>query len=332
MNILRVADETRIPWFMEEETKPTINQVQQELVENVNISEEVDETVLAQECDKIEVCASNRSPYHYNSQWDKEVVGHLREYAIACGLDLNKFKSCDVSTLKASTVKPLVKTASVELDAPLSVGQELKELWKDPFNIDERSNTSHMDQSNWEQVKPQSTLAKPTAVNNGIRSIGGGEDYYLNSDVNPARNQNSITNPDAIKQLAESKVMDNGERLRKQIVAKETQKLKEHKAWQQEKVDGMKGSDIIPRGTVFPTESLNASTGLGHQPVHGGVYGNVNDIPDLTAGEQISSNNEERKSSIQRHRDADVWETPSRESSRQISDLFAESLASHFKK
>ena len=331
MNILRVADETRIPWFMEEDTTPIANKPKSEFVDNVNISEDVDDAVLAEECDKIEVCASNNDYYHYNSQWDKGVVSHLREYALACGLDLNKFKSCNVPNIREAKSETFVKTANVELDEPVSVVQELKDLWKDPFNIEERSDTSHMDIADWEQVKRQEFLAKPTAIDNGIRPIGGGENYYTNSDVNPAANQNSITNPDAIKQLAESKTLDNGERLRREIIAKDKQKIKDHKDWQQGKIDDMKGSDIIPRGTVFPTESLNASTGLGRQPVHGGVYGTSNDIPNFTEGEKISSQNEERKSSIQRHREADVWEKPSRESSRQISDSFAESLASHLK-
>jgi hypothetical protein len=326
MNILRVADEQSIPWFMTEEQKPSIPT---EEVEEINVSEEVDELVLAQECDRIEACSSNGKPYHYNSNWDDGVVRHLREYAIACGMDLSKFKGFNpVDIQRESASDTMVRTAQAA--APSEETQNLRGVWKDPFRIDERSDTSHMEPANWEQVKKQDNLSEPSLFTGDVIAIGGGENYFENSDVNPAPNQNSITNPDAIKEFAESETPDNGERLKQQAKDKEEQKKANHTEWQQDKADEMSGGDIIPKGTVFPTESLNAHTGLNHEPVQGGVYGSGKQtLPDLTEGEKIAKHNKEYKASIQRPKENDDWEKPCKQSSRQISDDFASSLASN---
>ena len=328
MSILRVADEKSIPWFMTEEQKSS---VQAEEVESINIAEEVDEAVLAQECDRIEACSSNGKPYHYNANWDAGVVRHLREYAIACGMDLEKFRGFDPSGIQKESAaeESMVRTASTKSSATAA----LKGVWKDPFRIDERSDTSHMNAANWEQVKKAEVLDPASIMTGTIIPLGGGENYFLNSDVNPASNQNSITNPDAIKQLAESKKLDNGERLKQQAKAKEEQKKQEHATWQKEKIAAMANGDIIPKGTVFPTETLNAHTGLNHAPIHGGVYSSKKQsMPAKTEGEKIAENNAARKASIQRPKETDNWQKPCKQSSRFISDVFASSLAKQLNK
>jgi hypothetical protein len=323
MNILRVADEKSIPWFMTEEQKPS---TPIEEVEEINVAEEVDDLVLAQECDRIESCSSNGKLYHYNSSWDEGTICHLREYAIACGMDLSKFRGFNPADIaKESDSDEIVKLASVEQLSDKD--QTLKDLWEDPFHIEENSDMSHMEPANWEQVKKQETLDVPSLITGNVISIGGGENYFKNSDVNPAPNQNSITNPNAIKQLAESETLDNGERLKQEAKAKEEQKKANHSAWQQDKVSEMSGVDIIPKGTVFPTEMLNANTGLAHQPVQGGVMsGEHISLPDLTEGEKIAMQNAERKASIQRPKEQDDWQKPCKQSSRQISEGFVDAL------
>jgi hypothetical protein len=249
-------------------------------------------------------------------------------------MDLEKFKGADPSTIQkqASSEKPevMVKTAQVETAA----GQNLREVWKDPFNIDVRADTSHMDAANWEQVKKQEVLDAPSVMMGSVIAIGGGEDYFANSDVNPAANQNSITNPDAIQQLAESETLDTGERLRQEKAAKEEQKKADHSEWQQDKIDDMAHNDIVPKGTVFPTESLNAHTGMGHAPVHGGVYSDSKKqaMPDKTEGEMIAEKNETRKASIQRPQEKEDWQKPSTQSARSISNDFADALAAQLNK
>ena len=327
MNILRVADEKSIPWFKTEEEK---SNAPIEEVEQINIAKEVDDFVLAQECDRIETCSSNGKLYHYNSNWDNGTISHLKEYAIACGMDLSKFKGFNPSDIqKESASGAIIKTAQTN-----SEDTDLQDLWKDPFRIDERSDTSYMDETNWQEVKKQSVLGEPSVDMGNVLALRGGENYFINSDVSPAPNQNSITNPDAIGQLANSKVMDTGERLKKEQVDKQAQKELDHSEWQQAKIDEMSSGDIIPKGTVFPTETLNANTGLDNPSSQMGVYAKFDpdSIPDKTAGEQIADKNKQYKETIQRPKTEDDWQKPSKQTSRGISDSFADSLATNLGK
>ncbi|MFA7219359.1 MAG: hypothetical protein WC119_02525 [Synergistaceae bacterium] len=330
MNIFKVANEKVAPsWFAPEDETAS---APIEEVERINVASEVDDIVLAQECDRIEECSTNGKIYHYNSNWDQDSVRHLREYAIACGMDLDKFKEFDPSNIqKQSSNEGMVKTAQTVLSDEVT---SLRELWKDPFHIDERSDTSHMDESNWQEVKGQSILNEPSVASGNVIPLRGGENYFLNSDVNPASNQNSITNPDAIEQLANSKVEDNGERLKGQAAAKEAKKVQDRKDWEQEKISEMSKRDIIPQGVVFPTEVLNAQTGLNSPSSQMGVYAKFDpsSIPEKTAGEQIVEKNKEHRESIQRPKHEDDWQKPSHQSSRSISGTFADALAESISK
>ena len=91
----------------------------------------------------------------------------------------------------------------------------------------------------------------------------------------------------------------------------------------------MVGKDIIPTGSVFPTESLNANTGLNNPSSQGGIYSKFDlaSIPDQTVGEKIASQNKEYKESIQRPKTQDDWEKPCKQSYRSISDSFGQELA-----
>lgn len=333
MNIFRCADEKAVPSWFEKEDEVENTNAPVEQVESINIAEEVNDQVLAEECDRIEVCSSNGKDYHYNSNWDAGTVSHLREYAIACGMDIAKFRGFDPSVLtKESKQKdPIVKTANTAIAENV---QALKGVWTDPFHIEERSDMSHMEPNGWEAVKKQAVLGKPSIDLGGVFAIGGGEDYNTNSDVNPAINQNSITNPLAIEQLAESEEDDTGVRLHKEQEAKAAQKKANHGEWEQEKIAEMSQGDIIPKGSVFPTETLNANTGLNNPSSQYGVYAkfDINAIPDLTAGENIAERNKQYKESIQRPKQEDDWQKPCKQTSMSISDSFGTELEALLKK
>ena len=323
MNILRVADEKSIPWFTQEPEKAPV-----EKVDDLNTEEEVTEEVLVEECDKIEACSIAGKIYHYNSTWGDKIIRHLREYAIACGMDLIKFKGVEPNNLKTeSKSETVVKFAQTQENT-------LRSVLGDPFHIEEHSDTSYMDKTNWQEVKKQNVLGEPSLDLGDVIALRGGENYYVNSDVNPAVNQNSITNPNAIQQLAESLKDDTGERLRKEKKAKEEQKTANHKTWEQEKIAEMANSDIIPTGLVFPTESLNANAGLSTPSSQRGVYAKFNpdSIPDKTAGEKIADQNKEHKESIQRPKQIDDWQKPCTQQTLSISSSFGESLKAALKK
>ena len=329
MNIFRVADEKAVPsWLIPDAPEQT----PVDEVKRINIAEEVNDLVLVQECDRIEECATNGDIYHYSSHWDNGTVSHLREYAIACGMDLVKFRGFDPSGVqRESKSNNMVKIAQVQ---DTSARDALLDVMGDPFHIDERSDMSYMEPAKWQTIKKQNNLSTPSMNTGSVMGIGGGENYFLNSDVNPAKNQNSITNPDAIKQLIENGIDDTGVRLRKQQKAKEDQKKDNHSEWQQEKIDAMSGRDILSHGCVFPTESLNANSGLNNPSSQQGIYAKFDpdSVPEQTSGEKLASLNEERKASIQRPIEKDDWQKPCKQSSRSISDSFANSLEVLLKK
>jgi hypothetical protein len=138
-------------------------------------------------------------------------------------------------------------------------------------------------------------------MTNAVKSIGGGEDYFANSDVPLAKNQNSIVNPQAIEQLANSETEDTGARLAREAKEREEAAVERHEKWQQDKIKAMEHLEDLPKGTVFPTEVMNANPGLNGPSSQMGVYASFDkdDIPDKTVGESLADKNEERRRAIQ---------------------------------
>jgi hypothetical protein len=336
-NIFKVANEKSVPdWFASIESTLSSSQDNAELIsENLSLEANVTEETLLNECEKIEVCASSNNIYHYNSTWNNETVSHLREYASVCGLPKNNFKGVNPLNIKKASVEqaksPIMKTASATVqEAPQ---MDFSGLIGDPFHIDERLDMSHMEKANWEQVTKEAKMKEPNISNGGISALRGGENYFMNSDINLASNQNSITNPNAIEKLAESTEMDTGERLKAERAEREQAKANNHSDWEKSKIESMVHSDIVPKGTVFPTESMNANPGLNVSTSRPGVYSNFDpdNIPERTQGEMLALHNQERLASIKKETVKDDWEKPSRESSRTITDDFANALAKNLK-
>ena len=331
MNIFKVADENLSPtWF---DLTDKSDDIDLDLLENLNVNDEIDEIEIAQECEKIESCASNNKTYLYNEKWNKNVISHLKEYAYVCGVKDDKFKP--VSAKKIEEFKAAKNNASMEKTASANVEEidndqiQLEDVWKDPFNIEKRADTSHMAEADWESVKKQNVMGEVSVMNNGIIPLRADEDYSLNPDTKLAKNQNSITNPNAIEEFINDKEYDNGKRLQLEKEEKEHQKIANHQKWEKDHIESMKHNDIVPKGTVFPTEMLTAATGISTPKNHMGVYAefDADKIPDKTEGEKLAESNEKNRQAIQREHVKDDWEQPSRQSSRSISNDFAESLS-----
>jgi hypothetical protein len=275
MKIFKVAEEKVAPtWAFGNESLDTYKDKEAVNLERLNTTSaiEVSEDTIVKECDQIEHCASSGKTYHYNSSWKPSQVSQLKEYALACGLDLAKFKPVDPQavrkveeeiTVEASNNRN-IKVAAKESGLKLDLG--------DPFHLDDKADISHMDVANWQEVKKQTNMKDAPVMTSGIVPVRGGEDYFTNSNIKAnAKNQNSISDPDAIKTMVESTEQDNGARLKEQIKAKETAKKQAHAEWQKDIVDSMEHKEIVPRGNVFPTESMNAQSGVSSPSCQGGV-------------------------------------------------------------
>jgi hypothetical protein len=302
-------------------------------VEPIELPEELTEDELIDQRDLIEQCASSGATYRFSASWSKNQRGELKEYALACGLDMDSFIEVSEATevtevVEASQEDVFQKVASSISETITIAGQEVPKLTlNDPFGLDEVEDRDLTPQ--WEKVEAEKKLSeKPSMMTNAVKPIGGGEDFFANSDTPLASNQNSIVNPSAIEQLANSEKEDTGARLAREAKEKQEQKTLDHQQWQQDKVDAMTELDSIPKGTVFPTESMNAQSGLNTPSSQMGVYANFDEssIPEKTAGEKIADQNEARREAIQgKDKNKHEFKIQS-EASRSISDDFTDSL------
>ena len=273
------------------------------------MSSTISDDEIVEEKDRIEVCASNKTPYYYNGKWSDSVKSELKEYAVICGMDMNKFRSANPSSIVVAENENdnMVKTAS-------------KLEIKDAFKIDEKIANSY-EKSKWvAEAKNASRLSEKPSMN-GIIPIRGGEDYFANSNPKTARGQNSITEPDAIDKFANNEKEDVGARLKRENKEKEESKKTRHEEWQKDKIAAMDGKEIVPnRGRVYPTESLNAQPGI-----RGEVF-DFDKVPERTEGEKIKEANEDYRKKIRGENKQKHEFTTEKSPSRSISDTFGEEL------
>ena len=299
-----------------------INQDEIERVQSLPVDDLTEDQIIEQR-EVIEACSDKGTIYHYNSQWSDSVKSVLKEYATVCGMDESKFKAVHPEYIESITV-----VASTE-----ETMKKEAEIQNDPFKLDEAGDMSHMEKSNWEDIHKQNNLEMRPSMEGSVVPMRGGEDYYANSDPQTARGQNSITQPDAIEALANSEEEDTGARLRRENEEKAMSREKKHQAWQEEKVAAMEGSEIIPKGSVFATEVMNAQPGLDSDKLHMGVYSDfdLQDLPDKTDGERLAELNEERRQEIQGAPKEYHEFKPEAHNARGISDTFADELKKHIK-
>ena len=342
MKINKVSDEKTAPsWAFGSKSLDNYRDTEaftKKEIERLNITKaaSVTEVTLAKECEAIEKCATTSKTYHYNETWQPKDINHLKEYASACGLNANKVKGVDPAPIlndmnnieKQASTSYMIKTASSNNP------EKLKLALSDPFHIEEKVNSTHMDKYDWQQVTKQANLAEIPSMDLGaIKSIRGSESIYVNSEPKTAINQNSIVNPDAIKNLSESTVLDNGARLKQEKAAREEAKRVNAKEWEKNVISSMEKNDIVPKGSVFPTESMHAQNGLSNPSSSMGVYAKFdkNDIPEKTAGELIKERNISSKQSIQRAAKEKEEFKMEKAEIRTISTTFADELKKHLK-
>jgi len=327
MKINRMASEKEVPdWAFGLDNN---NDVQTDFIENVYINKNdlgrianciFDENRIVIERNIIEKRVASGNPYYYNQEWTDGVKSELKEYALACSMDMSKFKPIASRTIEASC-ESMVRTAQSNPDSDEQISIVL-----DPFHLDiEERNVK----GDWEKISGEQRLGdKPSMMSGAVKGVRGGEDYSTNSDIHPAANQNSITNPNAIEQLAESEKEDNGVRLSRERDERELAKEAKNKEWEQEKIASMEHIDIIPKGNVFPTEVMNAQPGLNTPSSQMGVYAkfDADSIPDKTEGERISEANETRRKSIQGEDKAKGGFQMNKAPVRSISDDFGDAL------
>ena len=351
MKISRMADEHTIPsWALKNDKADEIERTRKILARELkhfncaSVSREgVTEDALTLECDRIDQCAESGETYYYPTDWNDEHVSHLKEYAKVAGLNESNLVGLDTPSVMealasieddteihlASNESAMTKTASSNADNEIT----LDDFRFDPFKLDALLNKEASKPDVWETVGRQSDLTNKPSMYASVRAIRGGEDTSISNRPSLAENQNSINNPDAIKEMVESDIPDTGARLAAEKAAREQLKSDEHTAWKQNKIEAM-SKQLMPSGRVFPTESLNAQSGIKSSIMAAhSTFDPEKDLPAQTEGEMIKEKNASRKQSIQREEVADNdWDSAKQQSSFGISDTFAESLKKHLRK
>lgn len=340
MRINRVSEELIAPeWVdsdkMEKSVTPPENELLEvDLVRVASMKKEMGTNDIVEEKEHIEKCAESNSFYHYNKNWTEDVVSELREYASACGMDLSKFLSIEPDNYKDieknASVK-IMRVASKVNDSGIDF-QALKEAIADPFKIDVAGDMSHMEKTNWEGVKKADALIETERVapiKGNIVAVRGGESTDVAFNPKSGNSKNTISNPKAIEEYISAGTEDNGARLQKEKAQKEAQKKQNHKDWQNEKIASMEKSDILPKGKVFVTESMNAQPGIKTPTTQMGIYSDFDpkNLPDKTAGEQLAEKNVTSRKSIQREeKNTKEWEVMNKASYRSLSEDFGSEL------
>lgn len=278
----------------------------------------VDDNELVSQRGEIEKCAKEGKSYHYNAKWNDKVQSELKEYALACGMDMNKFKA-----VRPENIENIISVHE-EANMNKEVKKDVKMALKDPFKIDEIGKDKS-EREGWQNIKKAKPLGDRPSMDSRVIPVRGGEDITKNSDPRVARGQNSISDPDAIKKEIESQVEDTGARLKREIKEKEASKKTRRDEWQKEKIEAMSGKEIIPNRKVFPTEVMNAQSGIKKSPF------DYSDLPDKTDGEKLKDAQAEHKKNI-RGEERQKHEFSVEPGNKiGVSDTFAEELKKHLK-
>ena len=340
MRISLMSSENLSPeWFNREETVKKVAGVKNSYYARISrvASGDLSEDDLTVERDIIENCAEDNSLYYSNAAWGNNTKSALREYCMVCGASYKEVSVPD-DFVEDSTTKTASDSNKMSKEADSESSKESEDLklaLGDPFKIDQVSNERKTTPSrdDWEFVSKSKNLSdKPSMMTNNIIPIGGGEDYNSNPNHTLPSNQNSIVNPDAIEQFANSDELDTGVRLKQQAEDRKKQIQQSNKEWEDSKTKNLKealgNTNMYSRGSVFLTESMDAQTGLNNPSSQMGVYSDFSkdDIPDKTEGEKLHDVANSRRESIQREsKESHKFELEEPHKSSVGSD-FAESL------
>jgi len=292
------------------------------------LAKSVNEDGMIEERDRIEKCASSNQVYFYNSNWDKDTIGQLKEYAGICkckilGINPDGEEFCK----KASEIEKLHKEASVTATEKSPLAGIM-----DAFNLDREIDTSYLSKDkSWDKLSSESKMSKPTmsSKEHSIISAAGADDYFKNVHLNVRRGQNSVTNPDAIKSIIDDKAEDVGVRIRNERKEQEVGRKSEIIASEKKMIQDAKdaGFGALPNQGAKLTAAMNAQPGIKNKDI-------FNLDAEQTDGEKLPKQNEQRKASIQREvkKEERAWDKKQPQATHEISDIFTKALAENLKK
>ena len=250
------------------------------------------------ELDIIEKCAAAKAPYFYNAAWDKEIVDRISEFATAYNVQAISANPSDPLVQSAKTqTSEVVKIASVAARTqPVSI--------PDAFHLESKGNMDHMKKAVWQQPTTEAKTISPSIFQNSgaVIRMSGSEDTRVSSHLKAIPGQNSVTNPNALHDLAEQ--VDTGARLRQEAKDRAAQRQAASREWETSVVQTLKDNKLTGKAKIAHDAGKAGGKVLGNN-MH------LTQTPakiEKTQGEQLGQIREDRRKEIQRPNDgAKPW-------------------------
>ncbi len=312
--IFTIANETTTPeWFINQPAKFAGSQADADRIAGLPAA--LPEDAFTSELDTIEKCATSQTAYFYNASWDAEVTGRLQEFASAYNVKAIAANPADplVQAAKTQTTE-VVKTASVATAKIQPIAMT------DPFQLESKGNMDHMTKAAWQQPTSEAKVINPNIfMNSGaVIRMSGNEDTRVHSHLKAIPGQNSVTNPNALQDLAEQ--VDTGVRLRQEAKDRTEQRQASGKTWETEVAQAGKVAGAAAKSNIIPAAAAPAS---------GKAFGSLHldEVPAKTTGEQLKSQSDARRSGIQRSVDTEhAWDGLQGTTKAKVGDLLLAGL------
>lgn len=317
-------NETAAPdWFIDQPAPPAKfagTQVDADRI--AALPAELNDSDFDKELDTISQCASAGSPYFYNPQWDAEKTGQLKEYAMAY----------NVSAIAASPGDPLIQTAKTQPAEMVKTAGVIKPVAAmnipDPFHLETKGDMGHMKKADWQQPSIEAKAVAPTIfMNSGaVIRLSGNEDTRIHSHLKAIPGQNSVTNPNAIKDLAAQE--DTGSRLRQEAKERAESRDAARKGQDAELIQQAKENpDATMHGSVQKIDAAAVANCRSFGSLH------LDEQSDKTEGEQLGDRREARRKDIQRSAfDEREWDDLQGTTKAKVSDLLLAALEAQMDK
>ena len=164
-------------------------------------------------------------------------------------------------------------------------------------------------------------------MDNGVVPIRGAENVETSRVVGNRPGENSMADPDAIKDMVESDAQGNRARIRSDNEERKADISFNKTDWEAESIAGMDRVEL-PQAGILRTEAPQPQNhSATSQYDHSISQEGREDAPDQTVGETIADLNAQKKSDIQRQKeDGHEWDSKHSSVPEKVSDLFAEEL------
>ena len=269
---------------------------------------------------EMEKCAKDGKQFFFQKDVTPQQKKELEEYAEVCGLKKNDM----VGVSKAE------KEISAEAQKPV---EPKKSPEKDAFNVIKNfaDPSSFKKNKDWDKVKPAAKLTSKNADSKSVVRSDGTEKYEEQRIIKVRPGENSISSPDNIEKMANSKEKSSREK-----TVEANQKRKEEivfkvKDWEKETSDKAKSiSGVIAKPGVKLTEASQEHDSSRIAKGQHGIFDKsypTTKIPERSVGETFKDFNDKNKDSIQRKKSEDrSWDTVTSSKKEVVSDLLYEEL------